>query len=136
MKGRDGKYDDMLDMPCPTSERHPRMGRSARAAQFAPFAALSGFEELVSEESRHTENRIFLAEEEKLRINDMLLWAIREEPRPTVSVTFFFADEVRSGGSYVTRVGTLLEINEHRRIIVMSNGEEIPIDEVIRISEE
>ena len=121
-------YDDMLDMPHPTSERHPRMQRVARAAQFAPFAALSGFEELVIEEARGTEERIELAEEEKLRISNIISEAVAKGER--LSITYFVSDKYKKGGSYLTRVGVAVRADGIARRLIMSDGTEIPIDDI------
>ena len=136
MTGNNRKYDDMIDMPAPSSERYPRMKRADRASQFAPFAALSGFEWLVMEESRITEERVELAEEEKLRINNTIVSLMERSDREPVRITYFVQDKRKSGGSYVTRVGTVLEIDEFNRRIILNGGEKIAIDEIIRISKD
>ena len=128
-------YDDMLDMPHPTSERHPRMSGAARAAQFAPFAALSGFEELVREEARVTEERIELAEEEKLRIGEIISEAIAEGEGRELSITYFVSDKYKKGGSYVTRVGVPSIFDAYRKVLLLANGEEIPIDDITGVAE-
>ena len=127
------KYDDMLDMPRHESERHPKMNRVARAAQFAPFAALCGFEELVIEEARATEERVELAEEEKLRISELLCRAVSAEGR--ISVTYFVADKYKKGGSYVTRAGVPASFDAYRRLLIMTDGIEIPIDDITEAQE-
>ena len=129
------EYDDMLDMPHPTSEKHPQMSGIARAAQFAPFAALSGFEELVVEEERHTEARIELAEEEKLRIGEIISEAIASTEGRELSITYFVSDKYKKGGDYVTRVGVPSFFDSYRRALVLTNGEEIPIDDITGVAE-
>ena len=128
-------YDDMLDMPHPTSEKHPRMSGIARAAQFAPFAALSGFEELVREEARVTEERAELAEEEKLRIGEIISEAIAEGEGRELSITYFVSDKYKKGGSYVTRVGVPSIFDAYRKVLLLANGEEIPIDDITGVAE-
>jgi len=127
-------YDDMLDMPHPTSERHPRMSGAARAAQFAPFAALSGFEELVKEEARVTEERAILSEEEKLRISEIISEELATGRQRELSISYFVSDKYKKGGSYLTRVGTIAKVDELSRRLIMSDGTEIPIDDVYSVS--
>ena len=129
-------YDDMLDMPHHTSERHPRMSGVARAAQFAPFAALSGFEDLVKEEARSTEERATLAEEEKLRISEIISEAIASGQGGALRVTYFVSDKYKKGGLYLTRVGTIATVDAVLRKLVMSDGTEIPIDDIYNVSRE
>lgn len=123
------EYDDMLDMPPPTSDRHPRMSRIARAAQFAPFAALCGFEALVVEEARVTEKRIILTDDEKLRIDSILSAALKEGTR--ISITLFVSDGRKSGGAYLTRAGVPKRIDAVRRLIILDEGEPISIDDIV-----
>ena len=98
-----GPYDDMLNLPHPTSRRHSRMSRSDRAAQFAPFAALSGHGTAIAETARLTERRIELDEDVKAALDfkqQMLMDRIDEHP--DVSVTWFQPDGKKDGGRYVT----------------------------------
>ena len=100
-----GPYDDMLNLPHPTSRRHSRMSRSDRAAQFAPFAALSGHGTAIAETARLTERRIELDEDVKAALDfkqQMLMDRIDEHP--DVSVTWFQPDGKKDGGRYVTTV--------------------------------
>ncbi len=129
-------YDDMLGMKRPVSERHPKMNRIARAAQFAPFAALTGFEDLVIEEARATEEKTELAEEEKIRIGETISDAIASGEKKSISVTYFVADKYKKGGSYVTRVGIPTAFDAYRRMLIMSEGEEIPIDAITEVYED
>ena len=129
------KYDDMLDMPRHVSDRHPKMNRVARAAQFAPFAALSGFEELVIEEARVTEEKIELAEEEKLRISELITRATASDRPYQISITYFVEDKYKKGGSYVTRVGIPMSFDPIRRILTMQDGSAIPIDFITEASD-
>lgn len=130
------KYDDMLGMERPVSFRHPKMNRIARAAQFAPFAALTGFEELVAEEARVTEDETELTEEEKQRIGETISAAISSGAGKSIAVTFFVADKYKKGGSYVTRVGIPVAFDTYRRMLIMAGGEEIPMDRITKVSED
>ena len=131
-----GPYDDMLNLPHPTSRRHPRMSLSDRAAQFAPFAALSGHSAALVETARLTERRIELDEDVKAALDlkqQMLVDRIDEHP--DVSVTWFQPDGKKDGGRYVTTTGRLKRIDEVERVLVMEDKTTVPLDDVISIDE-
>ena len=129
-----GKYDDIINMPHHVSTKHPRLSMEQRAAQFAPFAALSGFEDAIDETSRITEDRIELNEEEKLKI-DNILQKLKNEisKRPKATITYFVPDIRKSGGEYLTKIGKLKRIDEFRQLIIFEDKTEIPIKEVVEI---
>ena len=131
-----GPYDDMLNLPHPTSRRHPRMSLSDRAPQFAPFAALSGHSAALVETARLTERRIELDEDVKAALDlkqQMLVDRIDEHP--DVSVTWFQPDGKKDGGRYVTTTGRLKRIDEVERVLVMEDKTTVPLDDVISIDE-
>ena len=127
-------YDDMINMPCPTSPRHPRMPRADRAAQFAPFAALTGYDAAIDETGRLTDTKIDISEDmrEKLDLKQNFLADIIDE-QPEISVTYFIPDKKKSGGAYVTENGRLKQIDEYEQLIILTNGKKIPIQEVYSI---
>lgn len=129
-----GKYDDIINMPHHVSTKHPRLSMEQRAAQFAPFAALSGFEDAIDETSRITEDRIELNEEEKLKI-DNILQKLKNEisKRPKATIIYFVPDIRKSGGEYLTKIGNLKRIDEFRQLIIFEDKTEIPIKEVVEI---
>ena len=122
------KYKPLLDMPHHTSSARPRMSREARAAQFAPFAALTGFEELVIETGRVTDTPVELTEERKAEIDLELRRAI-STGAPAV-ITYFVYDKHKSGGAYLQAVGRIERFDEYRRTVVLYDGRELPIDTV------
>lgn len=128
------KYRDMIDLPHHVSGTHPPMPVQDRAAQFAPFAALTGHHEAVRETARLTSERIELDEYCKAVI-DGKLQKIQEQlsKEPAVSVTYFVPDEKKAGGSYETAAGCVKKIDEYHRILVLTDGTRIPIDEIIEI---
>ena len=131
-----GPYDDMPNLPHPTSRRHSRMSRSDRAAQFAPFAALSGHSAALVETARLTERRIELDEDVKAALDlkqQMLMDRIDEHP--DVAVTWFQPDGKKDGGRYVTTTGRLKRIDEVERVLVMEDKTTVPLDDVISIDE-
>lgn len=129
-----GKYDDIINLPHHVSEKHPRLSMGQRAAQFAPFAALSGFEDAIDETSRITEDRIELNEEEKEKINNVLQKLQMEiSKRPKATITYFVPDLKKCGGEYITKTGNVKRIDEFRQVIIYEDKTEIPIKEVIEI---
>lgn len=129
-------YDDMLNLPHPTSARHPRMSLSDRAAQFAPFAALSGHSAALVETARLTDRRLELDEDQKAALDlkqQMLMDRIGEHP--DVAVTWFQPDGIKDGGRYVTTTGRLKRIDEVERVLVMEDKTTVPLDDVISIDE-
>ena len=131
-----GPYDDMLNLPHPTSARHPRMSLSDRAAQFAPFAALSGHSAALVETARLTDRHLELDEDQKAALDlkqQMLMDRIDEHPH--VAVTWFQPDGKKDGGRYVTTTGRLKRIDEVGRVLVMEGKTAVPLDDVISIDE-
>lgn len=131
------RYDDMLTLARPVSMAHPQMPPENRAAQFAPFAALTGYGAAVNETARLTDKRIDLDDDQKRLLNDKLQ-LIQESLRahPEVSITFFQPDAIKVGGAYVTVLGTVKKVDEYERRIVMTNNVSIPIDDVVAIDGE
>jgi len=130
-----GKYDDILNLPHPVSAVHPQMPLSGRAAQFSPFAALTGYEEAVQETARLTESRPELAEDRKEALNEILgKLAEQTGNGPEAEITYFIPDERKEGGTFRTVHGKLRKIEEFERCAVMEDGSRIPIDDIIDIS--
>lgn len=129
-----GPYDDIIDLPHPVSRKHPQMAREDRAAQFAPFAALTGYEAAVKEAARRTEEKIQLSEEEKNAL-DQTLQTILQQPGPgtELSVTWFLPDTKKSGGSYRTTAGFIKKVDAFARSILLQDGTRIPMDDILEI---
>ena len=130
------KYKDMIDLPRPVSRTHPQMSVKVRAAQFAPFAALNGHYEAVRETERITQERIELDEYCKAAL-DGKLKKLREGlgTKETVTITYFVPDVLKKDGSYVTVTGCVKKIDEYERILILSDGTRIPVDEVTAIED-
>ena len=124
-------YDDILRLPHPTSKTHPRMSRQDRAAQFSPFAALTGYEAVVKEAARLTEERPMLTEDEVAELDARLRLAMELDAE--VTVTWFQPDAKKSGGSYVTTTSRVKKADELQRILTMEDGAQIPIQEVTAV---
>lgn len=128
------RYDDMLDLPHHVSAVRPHMSREDRAAQFSPFAALTGFGAAIQETGRLTGNRL-VPEEDARRELDEKLWLLKERIQtcPAASFTYFQPDEKKEGGAYVTVVGNVKKIREFEGMVVLTDGTEIPVAEMIGI---
>ena len=132
-----GKYDDIINLPHHVSQKHRRMSLLDRAAQFAPFAALAGYEEAVKETRRLTDKKRELDDSEKEKLDDRLQ-IIKDslEMHPIVEITYFVPDERKSGGAYVTSTGYVKKINTYKSILIMDDGTEIPIKEIVDVEGE
>lgn len=126
------RYDDIIHLPHHQSGTRPHMSLHDRAAQFSPFAALTGYDAAVEEAARLTEQKLELSEEEKAAIGAKLT-EIKEhiKERPEVTVTYFVPDERKAGGTYVTVTGTVRRIDEFERVVVMQDQSRIGIDDII-----
>lgn len=114
-----------MDLPHPVSDRRPHMPVKDRAAQFMPFAALAGYEDAIQETGRITENREFLSEDKKERLDEKLqelLYELERGDSPKVRITYFEPDKKKEGGRYVTASGQIEKINETEKTILLSNG--------------
>lgn len=126
------KYDDILELPHHVSRSRPQMPVADRAAQFAPFAALSGHYEAVKEAARQTDARIEMDESCKAML-DRKLQEIQKQPDRSVSVTYFVPDLKKPGGSYVTVTGRVGRIDGNGRRVILADGTCIPADDIIEI---
>ena len=124
-------YEDIVNLPPHISKKHPQPTMLERAARFAPFAAITGYEEMVLEEARVTEERVEL-DEGTLAILNEKLNIIHEslDSEPIIKITYFEPDKKKYGGAYVSVTGTVKRIDEYERIVIMSDGKKIPIDEI------
>lgn len=127
-------YEDIIHLPHHVSKKHPRMPAIDRAAQFSPFAALTGYDDAVEETARLTEERIELDDYQKDVLGHRLqMLADRLGEHPEIAITYFQPDERKTGGAYVTSVGMVKKVDEFSRVVVMTDGTRIPFDEIIRI---
>lgn len=129
-----GKYDDIIHLPHKQSATRPHMSVIDRAAQFSPFAALTGHGDAIKETERLTGRKMELDEHSKEAL-DMRLQMIMENlsGQPELSVTYFLPDAKKAGGEYVTLSGTVKRIDEVKQLIIMRDGTIIPIDDVVDI---
>ena len=132
-----GKYDEIMELPHHVSKTRPQMPMSDRAAQFAPFAALTGYDAAIKETGRLTDERIEL-DVEALSALDMKYQLLMEalDEAPEVTITYFQPDERKAGGKYVSAVGAVKKIDDFERRITMQDGAKIPMDDVLSIEGE
>lgn len=127
-------YDDIIHLPHHVSKRHPQMSLYNRAAQFAPFAALTGYEEAIIETARLTAPKVDMMEDNQQLLDRKLVLlshSLREQP--TVSITYFQPDKKKSGGQYLTVTGVIKSIRDSERVILMADGKSVSIDTIISI---
>lgn len=128
------KYDEIMGLQHHVSKTRPQMPMSDRAAQFAPFAALTGYDSAIKETERLTDKKIELDEEALTILNmryRLLIDTLDEEPE--VEITYFKPDERKAGGEYLTITGVVKKINDFERLITMKDGTKIPMDDIIAI---
>ena len=130
-------YEDIVNLPPHISKRHPQPSMMDRAARFAPFAAITGYEEMVLEEARVTEERVDLDEGAFSLLNEKLNM-IQEflDEEPEVTITYFEPDKRKSGGAYVSVTGTVKRIDEYEHLVIMDDGKKIRIGEIYNLHSE
>ena len=124
-------YEDIINLPPHISKKHPQPTMMDRAARFAPFAAITGYEEMVFEEARVTEGRIDLDEGALSLLNEklnMIQEFIDEEPE--IKITYFEPDKKKSGGAYIDITGTVKRIDEYDCLVIMTDGKKIRIEDI------
>ena len=132
-----GVVYDIINLPHPTSAKHPRMPLSDRAAQFAPFAALSGHSAALAETARLTDQRMELDEDARAALDlkqQLLLERIKE--RPEITATWFQPDEKKDGGRYIVSTGRLKRIHEADQVLILADGLRIPIGDIVELESE
>ncbi|MBR1762021.1 MAG: hypothetical protein IJ731_01470 [Eubacterium sp.] len=128
------EYGDIIDMPHHQSEKRPHMSLSDRAAQFAPFAALRGYEDEISETARQTDKKFELDNDTAALLNERLhiiIESIKSEPE--ISLTYFIPDNKKEGGKYVSSTGKVRRVDEIQRFIQFKDETKISIDNLLRI---
>lgn len=127
-------YDDIIRLPHPDSPTHPRMSVHNRAAQFAPFAALTGHDAAIRETARLTGSRVELDESEQAAL-DRRLQRLRSRlsERPVIQITCFRPDERKAGGAYHTTTGTVKKFDTDAGILVLQDGTRLPIADILRV---
>lgn len=120
-------YDDIINLPHHVSERHPQMSMYNRAAQFAPFAALTGHDSAITEAARLTDAKQELSESEAEVLNRKLAYLQSLDEKPAISVTYFVPDDKKEGGSYHTATGIIKSVEPDKGILRLEDGTGISI---------
>ena len=131
------RYNEIINLPHHVSKTRPQMPMSDRAAQFAPFAALTGYDAAIKETGRLTDEKIEMDEEALNILNlkfQILVDSLDDEPE--VTFTYFKPDERKAGGAYIEVTGTVKKVDDFERLIVMQNGTKMPMDDILNIEGE
>lgn len=123
-------YDDIINLPHHVSARHPQMSLYNRAAQFAPFAALSGHDDAIEETARLTDVQRELTQGERDVLNGKLNCLLQRDDSPTVEITYFLPDKRKSGGRYCTVTGTIKKVDDIEGRLLLTDGTAIPLSTV------
>ena len=127
-------YDDIINLPRHTSKSRPHMSAHDRAAQFSPFAALTGYDSAITETGRLTDKKVELDEYSKADLNEKLSKINGQiDEQPQVSITYFQPDKKKAGGTYITATGVVKKINPYERTVVMQDATMIPMDDISEI---
>lgn len=131
------EYDDIINLPHHVSATHPHMTAINRAAQFSPFAALTGYDAAIKETARLTDERVELDQYTKDTLNYRLqILADWIKEHPEIAITYFQPDANKNGGAYVTTTGIAKKIAIYEQVVVMTDGTTIPFEEIISIEGE
>lgn len=131
------KYDDIINLPHPVSKSHLPMPLSDRAAQFSPFAALTGYEAAMEETARLTDEKQLLSEDAIEKLNEKLrTLAEHKDAGKNVTITYFKPDERKNGGAYIAYSGVVKRIDEYTHVVIMEDKMVIPIEQIREIEGE
>ena len=124
-------YSDIINMPHHVSNNRPQMSIRDRAAQFAPFAALTGYDDAVRETARQTNQKIELLDEQVAILNEKILFLIEKiKDNLEITITYFIPDKKKEGGAYTTVKGIVKKIDEYNKLIILNDGREIMMDSI------
>ena len=125
------KYDDIINLPHHVSKKHPQMSLHDRAAQFSPFAALTGHKAAINETARLTDEKQILSEDVIAILNEQLN-LIKENigTNQTVTITYFVPDDKKSGGAYISHTGVVKKIDEYNHTVILTDKTVIPIEQI------
>lgn len=127
-------YEDIINLPHHVSDKRPQMSLRDRAAQFAPFAALTGHDEAIKETARLTDERIELDENTLAILNEKIQIILDNlDMEPVVTVTYFKPDNKKSGGAYIDHTGVVKRIDDLEKTIIFTDKISIPIEDVLEI---
>ena len=123
-------YEDILNLPHHVSKTRPQMSMLDRAAQFSPFAALTGYDDAIKETGRLTDEKIEMDEDREAALDMKQAYLIEMiDEQPEISITYFLPDTKKSGGAYVTVTGNLKRFDEYERLLILTDGKKIPMND-------
>ena len=128
------RYEKIINISNYSSGKRKKMSLHDRAAQFAPYAALTGFDPIIREEARITDKKIELDDYEIERIDTNIRLAIENKDALVVRVTYFLEDKRKNGGAYLAKEGSAVRVDEINRLLILSDGAEIKIDDILDVS--
>ena len=132
-----GAYDSIINLPHHQSQTRPKMSLLDRAAQFAPFAALNGYDDAVKETARLTDGEAVLDDGQSAWLNERLMILSENTPTDTeVEITYFIPDDKKDGGKYLTVTGRVQKILEFEGLVIMQSCEKIPVEKIVSIEGE
>lgn len=127
-------YEEIINLPHHVSKTRPQMSMLDRAAQFSPFAALTGYDAAIKETGRLTDEKIELGEEAKAALDRKQAYLMEMiDEQPEISITYFLPDARKSGGAYVTITGNLKRFDEYERLLILTDSRKIPMDDIADI---
>ena len=127
-------YEDIINLPHHVSKTRPQMSMLDRAAQFSPFAALTGYDAAIKETGRLTDEKIEMDEDRKAVLDMKQAYLIEMiDEQPEIYITYFLPDAKKSGGAYVTVTGNLKRFDEYERLLILTDGKKIPMDDIADI---
>ena len=127
-------YEDILNLPHHVSKTRPQMSMLDRAAQFSPFAALTGYDDAIKETGRLTDEKIEMDEDRKAALDMKQAYLIEMiDEQPEISITYFLPDTKKSGGAYVTVTGNLKRFDAYERLLILTDVKKIPMDDIADI---
>ena len=130
-----GPYDDIIHLSRPVSKKHPPMPLTKRAAQFLPFAALSGFEGEIAEAARLTEAARSLGEDALAALDEQLALLRQRLPdQPEITLTRFVPDEKKAGGHYETLTGQVRRLDEAGRALILTDGTKVDLEAIVELT--
>ncbi len=127
-------YEDILNLPHHVSKTRPQMSMLDRAAQFSPFAALTGYDDAIKETGRLTDEKIEMDEDRKAALDMKQAYLIEMiDEQPEISITYFLPDTKKSGGAYVTVTGNLKRFDKYECLLILTDGKKIPMYDIADI---
>ena len=130
------KYEDILNLPHHVSLNHPQMSMLERAAQFSPFAALSGHDAAIKESARITMDKIELDEYMKDKISNKLKKLLNNDDKDTyMTIQYFMYDKKRDGGMYISKTGVIKNVDMINNVLIMDDDSKIEVKNIFSITE-